>query len=410
MPLPFRHDPADTKSDRNRMAEPRLMRSASLFFPAFRVTAAGLLFLATALAIIPADAQEAASGKTAEDAAEAAEAIAGTTGKTADGETPAGELPVLVDVTTRDKTLLSIVDAGPPKLGADEKATADTAYAAFQRGWFLTAVGLATPLAENGNTAAQALLGVIHEAGLGIKQDKAKAADWYSLAAAKGDAGSAMQLAQLYLLGTGVAADKKKAADLFEEAANAGNASALYNLALLYQEGEGRPFNEQKSRELLEEAAKQNDPEAQYALALSYLESQSGLNDPGQGAFWMGRAARRGHTSAQVYYGILRFQGKGVEPNEAEAADWFERAARSGNPVAMNRLARIYAHGRGREQDFAAAAGWHLIARTLGVSDLSLDNMVEGLDEDTMAKARKLAEQYSATLMAPSEDLSLHTP
>jgi len=319
-------------------------------------------------------------------------------------------VPALVDATTRDKTLRSIVDAGPPKLQEGELADASTAYAAFQRGWFLTALGLATPLAEQGDQAAQALLGVLHEAGLGIQQDKAKAADWYRLAAAKGDAGSAMQLAQLYLLGTGVDTDKAKAADYFEQAAEAGNASALYNLALLYQEGEGRPFDEAKARELLEEAAQFNDPEAQYALALSYIEAQTGLNDPGQGAFWMGRAARRGHTSAQVYYGILRFQGKGVDPNEAEAADWFERAATAGNPVAMNRLARIYANGRGRQQDFAAAAGWHLIARTLGVPDFSLDNMVESLDQDTLAEARKLAEQYSATLMAPSEDPARESP
>lgn len=328
-------------------------------------------------------------------------------------EKPAEEAekrPVLIDVTTADKTLLSIVDDGPPKLEEGEQATAITAYAAFQRGWFLTALGLATPLAENGDTAAQALLGVLHEAGLGIQQDKVKAADWYGLAADKGDIGSAMQLAQFYLLGTGVEPDKNKAADLFEKAAEAGNASALYNLALLYQEGEGRPFDEEKARELLKEAASLNDAEAQYSLGLSYLEALSGVNDPGQGAFWMGRAARRGHTSAQVYYGILRFQGKGVEPNEAEAADWFERAATAGNPVAMNRLARIYAHGRGREQDFAAAAGWHLIARTLGVADFNLDRMVESLDEVTMADARKLAEQYSATLMAPTENPGEESP
>jgi uncharacterized protein len=325
---------------------------------------------------------------------------------TKDGERP----PVLVDVTTADKTLLSIVDAGPPKLSEGETATAETAYTAFQRGWFLTALGLATPLAENGDTAAQALLGVLHEAGLGIQQDKTKAADWYGLAAGKGDVGSALQLAQLYLLGTGVETDKKKAADFFEQAADAGNASALYNLALLYQEGDGRPFNEAKARELLEEAASLNDAEAQYALGLSYLEALSGVSDPGQGAFWLGRAARRGHTSAQVYYGILRFQGKGLDPNESEASDWFERAATAGNPVAMNRLARIYAHGRGREQDFAAAAGWHLIARTLGVADFSLDRIVESLDETTMAEARKLAEQYSATLMAPTENPEQESP
>ncbi|WP_299816390.1 tetratricopeptide repeat protein [uncultured Roseibium sp.] len=383
----------DHAGDKRRKEPSGLLNRAALFLAASLLVSG--LFVIGLLSTAPALAQDSGESGAAAEVDPAA----------------SGEpRPVLIDVTTSEKTLLSIVDAGPPHLQEGEAATAETAYSAFQRGWFLTALGLATPLAELGDKAAQALLGVLHEAGLGIQQDKGKAADWYALAAAQGDAGSAMQLAQLYLLGTGVETDKTKAADYFEQAAEAGNPSALYNLALLYQEGEGRPFNEQKARELLEEAAQLNDPEAQYALGLSYLEAQSGLNDPGQGAFWLGRAARRGHTSAQVYYGILRFQGKGVDPNEEEAADWFERAATSGNPVAMNRLARIYANGRGREQDFAAAAGWHLIARTLGVSDLSLDRIVESLDEETLAEARKLAEQYSATLMAPSEDPARESP
>lgn len=320
------------------------------------------------------------------------------------------KLPVSIDVTTQNKSVESLLDAGPPQLADGESASAKTAYSAFQRGWYLTALGIATPLAENGDKAAQALLGVLHEAGLGIHQDKVKAADWYGLAAAQGDNGAALQLAQLFLLGDKVKQDKAKAADLFEQAADAGNASALYNLAILYQEGEGRPYDENKARSLLEEAAKLNDPEAQYTLALSYLEAGSGLNEPGKGAFWMGRAARRGHTFAQVYYGILRFQGRGVDPDESEAADWFERAATAGNPVAMNRLARIYAYGRGRDHDNAAAAGWHLIARTLGVSDPTLDGIFGTLDDETLAEARKLAERYSATLMAPSDDSILSSP
>jgi uncharacterized protein len=300
-------------------------------------------------------------------------------------------------------TLKGPAEVALPKLPEGTEPDINFVYGVFQRGWYLTALALATPLAESGNVAAQTLLGVLHETGLGIRQDKQKAAEWYQLAANAGDPGAAMQLAQFYLLGTGVPADKKKAADLFEVAANAGNPSALYNLALLYQAGDGRPYNESKARQLLEEAATRNDPEAQYALGLSYLEGPSGLNDPKKGAFWLGRAARQGHTSAQVYYGILRFQGKGVDPDEAEAADWFERAATAGNPVAMNRLARIYAYGRGRQLDPVAAAGWHYVSRALGVSDLRLDGFVESLDDETRLQARKKAEQFSATLIPPEE-------
>lgn len=313
-------------------------------------------------------------------------------------------------VVAKPADLPSPIDAGPPTPEIGVTPTADFAYGAFQRGWYLTSLALATPLAETGNAAAQTLLGVLHETGYGIEQDKDKAADWYQLAVAQGDPRAALRLAQFYLLGEGVEQDKTRAADLFEMAAQAGDANALYNLAILYQEGEGRPYNEEKAKEFLRSAAEKNDPKAQYALGIAYLEGLSGLNDPGQGAFWLGRAARRGHTSAQVYYGILRFQGRGVDPNEQEASDWFERAAVSGNPVAMNRLARVYAYGRGREQDSAKAAAWHLMARALGVSDFQLDGFVETLPEEILDEARAQAEQYSATLIPPSDDPSAVSP
>ncbi|NVK33286.1 MAG: sel1 repeat family protein [Rhodobacteraceae bacterium] len=297
-----------------------------------------------------------------------------------------------------------------PELEDGTAPDADLAYSAFQRGWYLTAAAIARPLAENGDAAAQALLGVLNEAGLGINQDKTRATQWYELAVKGGNTTAAFQLAQMYLLGTGVEPDKKKAADLLEIAAEKGNPAALYNLALLYQEGEGRPRDEAKARELLEQAAQQNDPDAQYALGLSYLEGVGGYDDPGQGAFWLGRAARRGHTAAQVYYGILRFQGRGVDTDEEEAADWFERAATAGNPVAMNRLARIYARGRGRALDPEEAAKWHYTARALGVSDLVLDGFVETLDEETQLKAQKKAGKMTATILAPSSDPSRSSP
>ena len=302
------------------------------------------------------------------------------------------------------------IEAGPPLLAEGETATADFAYGTFERGWYLTALALAIPLAEVGDTSAHTLVGVLYETGYGIAQDKAKAASWYELASSQNDPAAAQRLAQFYLLGTGVEQDKKRAADLFEIAAAAGNPAAKYNLAIIYQEGEGRPYNEKKARELLREAADLNDPEAQYSLGLSYLEGLGGAIDAGQGAFWLGRAARRGHVSAQVYYGILRFQGKGVEPDQEEAADWFERAATAGNPVAMNRLARIYAYGKGRSLDPVAAAGWHYVARTLGISDLQLDGFAESLDEETLSAARKKAEQYSATLLPPGTDPGAGSP
>lgn len=303
-----------------------------------------------------------------------------------------------------------LIEAPLPQLEPGEPETAEFAYGVFQRGWYLTAVAVATPLAEKGDPAAQTLLGVLHETGLGIRQDKAKAAGWYEVATGSGDAGAALRLAQLYLAGDGVEQDKRRAADLFEIAANAGYPAAMYNLALLYQEGSGRPFNDRKARELLEQAAEREDTDAQYALGLAYLEAAAPEKDERRGAFWLGRAARRGHVSAQVYYGILRFQGKGVDPDENEAAEWFERAAGTGNPVAMNRLARIYAYGRGRDTDPATAAAWHYMARALGVSDLQLDGYVSSLEPEVLDTALEKASRLSVTFGTTDQDPAAFSP
>ncbi len=299
--------------------------------------------------------------------------------------------------------LPSPVGTRPPLPLPVEGETIDYAYGAFQRGWYLTALSLATPRAEEGDTAAQTLLGVLYETGRGLPQDAEKAASWYSLAAANGNVKAALRYGLLLLNGIGVAEDRQKAGDMFQIAADADVPEAIYNLAGLYRTGEGRPYDPDTALELLQKAAELDDVDAQFELAQFRLDGPADVRDEARAAFWMGRAARQGHVGAQVRYGILRFNGRGVDPNEPEAADWFERAATSGNPVAMNRLARVYAYGRGRDVDLEKAAGWHLAARGLGVSDLQLDGILAGLDPDALAAAEAFAKDYVADPTAAPE-------
>src|ERR1700761_3296710 len=63
----------------------------------------------------------------------------------------------------------------------------DLAFGAFQRGYFLTAFRYATDDAAAGNAKAMTLLGELYANGLGVPRDDKKAADWYRLAAARGD-------------------------------------------------------------------------------------------------------------------------------------------------------------------------------------------------------------------------------
>ncbi|WP_068313416.1 tetratricopeptide repeat protein [Polycladidibacter hongkongensis] len=288
----------------------------------------------------------------------------------------------------------------------DLPENADLAYGAFQRGWYLTALALATKFAQNGDREAQTLIGVIYESGRGVAKDKAKAKLWYELAAKSGDNKAALRLGVLLLQGEPSTAEKQVAVTYLEQAAKVELPEALFNLALLYAEGDAVPQNLKKSQDLLERAAEAGEVEAMYQLALSYLAQSQDTSeipefDPLQaqlrGAFWMGRAARREHISAQVHYGTLLFKGEGVVPNESEAADWFQRAAEAGNPIAMNRLARLYANGRGRPIDLVEALAWQSHASALGIKDSELEELASSLSleqqEDVLDRAKELAQR-----------------
>jgi TPR repeat protein len=65
----------------------------------------------------------------------------------------------------------------------------DAAYAAFQRGLYVTAFKEATKRAEEkSDPKAMTLLGELYADGLGVPSDDKKAAEWYKLASDRGDA------------------------------------------------------------------------------------------------------------------------------------------------------------------------------------------------------------------------------
>ncbi len=63
---------------------------------------------------------------------------------------------------------------------------ADAARRAYHRRDWKAALAIWSELAEDGNSEAQNVLGVMYENGEGVKQDFAKAAEWYRMAADQG--------------------------------------------------------------------------------------------------------------------------------------------------------------------------------------------------------------------------------
>jgi TPR repeat protein len=286
------------------------------------------------------------------------------------------------------------IDKGVTAAGEASAFPPDYAYGAFQRGYFLTAFALALERAQENDPAAQTLLGEILRRGLGVKQDIDAAIDWYTLAAAKGDAEALYALGRMHLDGIGVEPDSAAAADFFRRAADAGQPVAAREFAYLLLQGEGTERNAMLAAAYLRRAAGEGDMDAQFALAGLYAEGVGVVESDEQAARWYAAAARAGHVGAQIEYAILLFNGRGAPKDEAVAARWFRQAAAADNPLAQVRLARLLAEGRGVEKDAEAAARWYFIARARGFRDDYMEDWTIRLDAATREAAEAAAAKW----------------
>ena len=151
------------------------------------------------------------------------------------------------------------------------------------------------PLAQNGNSTAQLLIGRCYENGLGVVQNPEEAVKWYKLAAEQNDAQAQVFLAYCYELGLGVAKDQKQTVELMGKAAEAGNAEAQYNMALYSSKG-------------------------QYGVTKDYEVSFN----------WAMKSANQGYGQAELLVGAYYDAGIGVKQNQAKANEWFAKAKAKG--------------------------------------------------------------------------------
>ena len=137
------------------------------------------------------------------------------------------------------ESIMQVVTGAPQAVGFVSPAPgADTAYAAYQKGEYATALRLARPLAADGDARAAYVLGLAYYRGRGVPQDHNEAVTWLRRAAEHGDAAAQDQLGVMFSEGKGVPQDYAEAAKWFRLAADQGDAQAQYNLGLTYAKGE----------------------------------------------------------------------------------------------------------------------------------------------------------------------------
>ena len=297
---------------------------------------------------------------------------------------PLSVVPTPGELARTDPSLVSEEVFGP-------RLPRDDAYGAFQRGFFLTALGLALPRAEKNDAAAQTLIAEIYAKGLGIAENLPQAAGWYALASRNGDRLATFELAMLYQDGRGVPRNREKAAELFKQAADLGHAGAKYNLGLLHVEGRYAEPSLAKAAALIKEAADAGLPEAQYDYGIMLLEGAGVPPSVTGAAFEFGRAAEAGLVQAQIEYATLLYLGRGVPQDREAAVRWYRQAAEAGSPVAQNRYAKLVAAGEGVTLDLEEAAMWRALARRQGLTDPQLDHLLVSIHRDELARAEERA-------------------
>jgi TPR repeat protein len=278
------------------------------------------------------------------------------------------------------------------------EAERDYAFGAYQRGYYLTALQLALPRAEQGDSSAQTLIAELYANGLGVIKNPETAAGWYQLASKGGDRLATFALALAYQEGTGVEKDRARAAELFKQAADTGYAPAKYNLALLHIEGVYAAPSLSTAAALMKEAADAELPEAQYDYASMLIEGAGVAPNVIEAAQYMLLAAEQKVIAAQIDYATLLYMGDGVEKNVTEAARWYGRAAEAGNAVAQNRLAKMLAVGEGVPKSLEDAALYRLLARRQGLNDETLDRLLEAATAQDLSRAEDRARIWPSRL------------
>ena len=94
-------------------------------------------------------------------------------------------------------------------------------------------------LAEAGDVELQFSLGVMYEHGEGVRQDYARAAEWFLKAAEQGTATAQFNLGLMYETGRGVRQDYVQTLQLWHKAARQGVAEAQSGLGWMYYTGRG---------------------------------------------------------------------------------------------------------------------------------------------------------------------------
>ena len=129
-----------------------------------------------------------------------------------------------------------------------------TASALYLAGKYGQAAELFEKAAQAGNADAQCALGMLYDAGEGVRKDSKKAFYWMHKAAEQGHLDAQKEVATYYFNGKGVSMNKEQARKWLEKAAIAGHAPSQYLYGLMLYAGEGGKQDYQQAYEWIKKS------------------------------------------------------------------------------------------------------------------------------------------------------------
>lgn len=211
----------------------------------------------------------------------------------------------------------------------------------------------------NGEADAIARMGLLYELGLGVEKSYDKAAEYYRRAIREGDALGYTHMGYLYETGKGVPRDRERAAEHYRRGMEMGSYLAMTRLGLLYQVGRGVAKDEYRAVELYRQAVDHGQPLAMTRLGQMYNLGQGGVPlDHAKALALIGESMRYNLPAAYAFMGFMYENGWEVKQDYAEARRLYEKAAEQDAPFAELRLGIMYRDGLGVSRDRQKAMYW----------------------------------------------------
>lgn len=229
----------------------------------------------------------------------------------------------------------------------------------------------------------------------------------YQAAVKKNDPIAMYNMGNLAERGVGVRQSDQDAFDWFYRAASAGHVGAMNALGIAYATGEGVTRNPILALRWLLKAADNGSGEAMGNLGVAYFIGEGVPTNYRESARWFAKASALGNASAMNNLALMYEKGMGVSYNPDSAMELFKQAARAGFPLAMKNLGVLYEAGNTTAKSHLDAYAWIEAALESGLQGEDRDDAAYELGvialelrSDELARARQLANRYSAPIAA----------